>query len=275
MKNKLIIGRIKYANLFPIFHYLDRECNSGYQFVEGVPSRLNAMLRSGELDISWSSSIEYLKNKKQYRILPWLAVSSLGPIKSILLFSRLPIQELGGKTIAVTSDSETSVALLKIVLNEFFSLKCRYETTSLRSVKNILSSYPAVLHIGDTAMIEEQKVSMRHELGRPHAPELFIYDLGELWAKETGLPFVYALWVVNIKSLFEKSDLVKQLSLDLIKAKEYAKKHFPSIAEEAPQRKWISKKKLVDYWKIISYDYTDKHVAGLNLFEQYINKYKL
>ena len=86
--------------------------------------------------------------------LPWLSVSSLGPIYSILLFSKVPIEELGGKTIAVSSDSETSSALLKIILREFFSLKCSFRVTKLHSVRNILADFPAVLHIGDTAMME-------------------------------------------------------------------------------------------------------------------------
>jgi chorismate dehydratase len=271
---KLKIGRIQYANLFPIFYYLDRKCdNSRYKFIKGVPSRLNKMLRNGELDISPSSSIEYLRNKKKYRILPWFSISSSGSISSILLFSKFPLNELGGKTIAVTSDSETSAALLKVILREFLSLKCTFKPTSLRSVKNILSSFSAILHIGDTAMIEAKKLS------NPLIPSLaegginrsapFIYDLGELWNKHTGLPFVFALWVVRKKSLSERGELIRKLSSDLINAKNYAPGHFSIIAKEAPQKKWISEKELVNYWKIISYDFTEKHVEGLRLFEKY------
>ena len=151
----LRIGRITYANLFPIFYYLEKECDlSEYKFINGVPSALNKMLRDGELDISPSSSIEYLKNKKKYFILPWFSISSLGPIKSILLFSKIPIEELGGKTIAVSSDSETSAALLKIILNDFLSLKCRFKTFSSSNIKYVLTHFPAALLIGDNAMKE-------------------------------------------------------------------------------------------------------------------------
>src|SRR5208283_2604995 len=53
MGERLIIGRIPYANVFPIFYVLDHEIDcSEYIFVEGVPSRLNRMLREGEVDIS-------------------------------------------------------------------------------------------------------------------------------------------------------------------------------------------------------------------------------
>jgi chorismate dehydratase len=266
---KLKIGRIPYANLFPIFHYLDNHCNnSEYTFIKGVPSKLNKMLRAGELDISPSSSIEFLKNKNRYRILPWHSISSVGNIKSILLFSGVPLNELGGKTIAVSSESETSAALLKVILREFCSLECKFKKTDLRSVKNILSSVSAVLHIGDTAMMEAQKLTAVS----PQPSALFIYDLGELWYKYTGLPFVYALWVVRKKALDEKTELIKKLSRDLINAKKYANKKLSRIAGEAPQRKWISEKELVNYWKIISYDFTEKHLEGLRLFEKYALK---
>lgn len=277
--NKLKIGRIPYANLFPIFYYLEKECDrSVYKFIKGVPSKLNKMLREGKLDISPSSSIEYLRNKNKYQLLPWFSISSFGPIKSILLFSKCPIHELGGKTIAVSSESETSTALLRIVLKEFLSLKCKFKAIDQRSVENTLSSFPAVLHIGDTAMIEAKKLSSvicqpNSKLLTPDSG-LYIYDLGELWFKYTGLPFVFALWIVRKNAVAEKNELIKELSTDLINAKKYVSKKFPLIAKEAPQKKWLSEKELVAYWRIISYDFTEKHLEGLRLFEKYALKMK-
>ena len=296
MKNKkLKVGRIPYANFFPVFYYFDKECcNSAYEFFHGVPSKLNKMLREGKLDISPSSSIEFLRNKDKYLILPWFSVSSAGPIYSIRLFSKLPLHKLGGKKIALSSDSETSNVLLKIILEEFLSLKCKFSSTSQRKVEDILSTFSAVLHIGDTAMIEAKKIASRvksqesrkernidnskrqipkSKLLTPNS-ELYIYDLGELWYEYTGLPFVFALWIVTKKAIAEKKELIRKLSADLIEARKYASRKFKSIAKEAPQKKWLSEKELVDYWKIISYDFTEKHLEGLRLFEKYALKAK-
>jgi len=265
--NKLKVGRIPYANFFPVFYYFDKECkHTDYKFIKGVPSKLNKMLRDGKLDISPSSSIEFLRNKDRYLILPWFSVSSAGPIYSIRLFSKLPLHYLGGKEIALSSDSETSNVLLKIILEEFLSLKCRFRSTNRRSVKSILSTFSAVLHIGDTAMIEAKKLS-------PNT-ELYIYDLGELWFEYTGLPFVFALWIARKQAVAEKKELISKLSNDLIKARKYAGKKFQLIAKEAPQKKWLTEKELVDYWKNISYDFTEKHLEGLRLFEKYALKIK-
>lgn len=254
-KKKLRIGRIPYANLFPIFYYFDQQRNrSDYRFTKGVPSKLNRMLREGKLDISPSSSIEYLKNKDKYLILPSFSISSSGPIESILLFSTIPLEELGGKTIAVSSESDTSVALLKIILKEFLSLKCKFKT-----VKSGLSSFPAFLLIGDSAMKESRKSTAPH-----------VYDLAELWHKHTGLPFVFALWIVRKETVSEKRELLNKLSSDLIKANNYAHKNFPLIAKKALQKEWLTEKELVNYWKKISFNLTEKHMEGLRLFEKYL-----
>ncbi|MBI5740339.1 MAG: menaquinone biosynthesis protein [Nitrospirae bacterium] len=282
-KEQLKIGRIPYANFYPIFYYFDKECkNSAYKFVKGVPSKVNRMLREGELDISPSSSIEFLRNRSEYLILPWFSINSSGCINSILLFSQCPIQELGGKDIALSSESETSAALLRIILKEFLSLKCRFSPVHRRSVKNILSSFSAVLHIGDTAMREAKKLESRVKSQESSVlnsklltlNSIYVYDLGDLWFKYTGLPFVFALWIVRKNAASEKDELVRQFASDLLKAKKYARRQFPLIAGETPQRKWLSEKELIDYWKTISYDFTEKQMEGLNLFEKYLKKFR-
>ena len=282
-KSFLKIGKIPYANLFPVYHYLEKgNKHSIYRFINGVPSSLNKMLRDGKLDVSPSSSIEYLRHKDKYSIIPWFSVSSDGPVGSIFLFSKLPIEALDKKTIAVSSHSETSVALLKIVLKDFLSLHCKFRKVEGGSPKKNLKSFSACLLIGDEAMREAKTIRLQKIknlssefcfLGSESVT--YIYDLGELWFKHTGLPFVFALWIVRKKSLSQKRELIKELFLDLIAANRYASKKFSLIARHAPQRKWLSAKELIDYWKGISYDFTDKHMEGLRLFEKYAFKDKI
>ena len=226
------------------------------------------MLKEGKIDVSPSSSIEYLRHKDKYSIIPWLAISASGPIRSIFLFSALPLKALDKKTIAVSSHSETSVALLKIILKDFLSLNCRFKTIDSGNLKKILKSFPACLLIGDPAMREAKKLSTVNS----HPPTVYTYDLGELWFKHTGLPFVFALWMIRRKSLLQKNELIKKLSSDLINAKDYVRKRFFLIARRAPQRKWLSTKELLNYWEGISYDFTEKHMEGLKLFEKYALK---
>lgn len=268
-RSPLRIGKIPYANLFPIYYYLEKKCNSsGYKFIEGVPSSLNRMLRNGKIDVSPSSSIEYLRHKGKYSIIPWLSISSAGPVYSIFLFSKFPLHKLGGKTIAISSESETSQVLLKIILKEFYSFpqagRCRFVRVRSNSLKKLLHSFSACLLIGDEAMKAKKRVS-----------ELYTYDLGELWFRHTELPFVFALWIVRKEALSQKKGLIKRLSSDLIRAKKYASKNLSLIARHAPQEKWLGEEGLINYWRGISYDFTERHLEGLRLFERYAEKIRV
>jgi len=274
MRRKILrIGRIPYANLFPFFYYLESECdNSIYRFINGHPSRLNKLLREGLLDISPSSSIEYIRNKDEYSLLPFLSVSSIERIESIMLFSNMPINELHGKTVNLSSDSDTSVVLLKIILREFEGVMCRFRTATSHDIKRLLSTSSAVLFIGDIAMKEAKRLSLQNIKTDSRGPThdgLYLYDLGSLWYKHTGLPFVFALWIVRNDVVEKNGALIKRLSLDLYNAKQYIYKNLSSIAEKAPQRSFLSKDELIDYWRTISFDLTEKHLEGLNLFERY------
>jgi chorismate dehydratase len=118
---KLKIGRIPYANLFPIYYTLEREFDcSAYEFVEGAPSKLNKMLREGQIDVCPSSSVEYLRNPDLYNIIDDISVSSKGKVGSVILFTRRPIETISGKKIMITDQSDTSVALLDIILKRFY-----------------------------------------------------------------------------------------------------------------------------------------------------------
>ena len=272
MNQKILrIGRIPYANLFPIFYHLDKECdNSAYRFIKGAPSKLNRMLNDGHLDISISSSIEYLKNKDRYLILPSFSISSYGAIESIFIFSSVPLEKLGSKTVAISSESDTSAALLRIILKEFLGITCRFKTVRNRTIKGALSKYPALLLIGDSAMKEAKKAVTGNNSKSP-----YIYDLAELWHKYTGLPFVFALWIVRNETISEKGELLKRLSSDLMRASRFTTKRLRHIAKESPQKEWLSEEELVNYWKKISYNLTEKHMEGLRLFEKYAKNLQL
>jgi len=281
-KSLLKVGKIPYANLFPIFYMLQRECNcSGYEFIEGVPSTLNRLLRSGEIDISPSSSIEYLRCESQYTLVEGHSISSKGPIGSILLFSKKPIEELEDKTILVSSQSETSVALLEIILRKFYKIECPLRPTD-GSADSVMDKADAYLLIGDDALKAAKIVtSSTPYLTRPPRGggqgwgEIRIYDLGDLWYKNTGLPFVFALWIARKDCFSEKAELLKTFIHDLHKAKDLALQNLDKIARElkplllSRHAVNITEEDLISFWKGISYDLTEEHKRGLELFRKY------
>lgn len=257
-KQRLLIGEIPYANLFPIFYMLKRGSDlSGYEFIEGPPSELNKKIRDGLIDVSPSSSIEYLRYRDRYELIENHSISSRGPVGSILLFSKKPIERLGGLTVLTSSQSETSVALIQIVLKKFYGLDCHFESSSL-PLREVLSPESPYLLIGDEALGEALKW-----------PGLNIYDLGDIWYKHTGLPFTFALWISRKACSAEKSGLYNKFIDDLDRAKTSALSSLDTIAASSPLKDTLSEEYLISYWKGMSFDFTKEHKKGLELFMAY------
>ncbi len=255
---KLKIGRFFYSNLFPIYYMLEKEADcSYYEFVEGVPSFLNKEIREGRIDVSPSSSIEYLRNTDKYDLIEGHSISSIGPVGSVFLFSKRPIGELGNVTVLTSSQSETSVGLLKIILKRFLGLECDFRSTS-DPLGKAMESAEAYLVIGDDALRESLMW-----------PALHIYDIGDLWYRYTGLPTVFALWIVRKESAAGEKELVNRFTRDLDRAKASALKDLDMVAAASPPRSFLSERELVSYWRGISYDFDEAHRKGLALFRQY------
>jgi len=258
MKNKLKIGEIRYANCTPIYHKLKTGCDcTGYEFVVGEPSALNGLLANGDVDVSSSSSIEYARHWREYLIVPGISISSVGRVGSILLFSKTPMDRLGGENVSVSTASATSTVLLKALLKNRYKLDVSY-TPAKPELSTMLSNASAALLIGDEALKE------RAALGAGSG--LLVYDLGELWHEFTGLPFVYALWMMREDSAHRMPALAGKFKEDLQRAKSLADGSYEDIAGVSPEAAWMGKRALVDYWENMSYGLDAAHIKGLKAF---------
>ncbi len=250
----LKIGQIEYANCTPLFHVLREQfpC-SGYEFVTGVPAVLNKMLLAGEIDVCPSSSIEYAYHPERYRILPQLSISSVGAVASVLLFSRVPVEKLDGRKIRLSSESATSVNLLKILLVRRFGCSCTYEVAQ-PGVTVADGDTSALLLIGDSAL----RTSLE-------ASDLFVYDLGEMWYSWTGHPFVFALWLCR-NEVAEGAEL-RTLARQLVQAKDLVPGFLEQIATSTKEASWMGHDRLMAYWRDnISYQLDERAQAGLMLY---------
>ncbi|WP_245555042.1 menaquinone biosynthetic enzyme MqnA/MqnD family protein [Geopsychrobacter electrodiphilus] len=258
----LRVGYIPYLNCVPFFHYLAELGFSG-SIITGVPTALNHMLQIGEIDISPSSSFEYGQNYHDYVLLPGHSISACGPVKSVLLFSPCPLDKLQNYKIAVTGDSATSINLLRILLREYVGIRRVDDFVPTTAVESLIAEKKPGLLIGDRAMVQAMNL-----------PEgMHCFDLGELWLYYTGLPFVFALWILRRQSVqrlkSEVLDLQRLLGESIGKAlgdlAGLALKHGAS-PEELPF--------LVNYWQTIDYSLSPKHLQGLELYYRLCLKYK-
>ena len=163
----LRIGKVSYLNTLPIFYSL-----KGFEVIEGHPSELVKLLREGRIDAGIVSSAEYFFNPDIYWVLPNVSVSSRGRVCSVLLLSNKPIGEV--RRVRITPNSLTSRFLLMYILKENYRLQ----------VEEVSEGEDAFLAIGDEA------IELRSSF-------TYAYDLGEEWFRLTGLPFVFALFLVR------------------------------------------------------------------------------
>lgn len=181
------LGIVAYTNVAPLHWQL--EPWQGCEFVYGVPTELNAMLLAGEIDLTLMSSVEFLRHRHRLKALPDFSISSLGAVRSVLLFHWQPWQALDHTRIALTSHSATSVALLKLLLAHD-GIQAHYETVT-PDLDAMLQDYDAALLIGDAALREYHY--KRTLAGR----RPFITDLGMQWYRQTSLPFTFAVWATR------------------------------------------------------------------------------
>jgi chorismate dehydratase len=175
------VGCVKYLNARPLI----RGWPGNVEFDH--PSVLCRRLASGELDVALVSSFEFLRNPI-YRIVDDVSISSDGPVYSVVVAHRGAFS--GVEEIELDPASETAVNLLRCLLAEL-GLKPR-----LIGATPVHGGLPrACLIIGD------QAIKFRQD----HADTFQFWDLGEQWKKLTGLPFVYALWLIRPGVLDAKS----------------------------------------------------------------------
>lgn len=260
----LRIGRIAYLNVAPYFHYLQQEGFAG-EIVAGVPSELNAMLADGFIDACPSSSYEYALNADDYLLLPGHSISSVGPVHSVLLFTPGPLSTLAGTEVAITGESATSINLLKILLKEFCGINNVSFKVPSGEVEESLSEGQSALLIGDRALATAKKCSSN----------VMMTDLGALWYHFTGMPFVFALWILRRESVTKLPDEISSLAQQLHASRKHAFANLHEMASQISNRTDFSVKQLELYWRGMSYDLTDGHIEGLRLYFTLCHKHGL
>ena len=250
------LGRISYINCYPIYGAIDRNLVSvDAQMVTGTPSELNNLLAAGELDISVVSVVEYARNAKDYHLLPDLAISSDGPVRSVALFSRRPAEELHDATILVSASSRTSVELLRLLCQDVWKVRAKFvearaEAPDLSSLATL--PHDAVLVIGDPALLLQARGIYPHR-----------YDLGETWKAWTGLPFVFAVWAARRGSPGQR---VREIHQGLLASKEWGLEHLAELARQAAEHTGIGEAQCLEYLSGLDYAFSYRHLEGLTSF---------
>lgn len=251
----LKVGRIDFLNILPLYYYFEEFANPNIEIVNRVPSILNNMLKLGEIDMGPISSFAYAENIDEYILLPNLSVSSNGCVRSIFLFSKKPIEFLNQGTIALTNTSETSIHLLKIILDKYFHFDNTYNVMA-PDLPEMLKEHDAALLIGDDAFVESNEFTN----------QLYKYDLGELWKELTSYSMTFAVWAVRKESILNYDREIREVYQAFIESKTKGLRHLDTIINIANNKFERGTEFWRDYFSGLIYDLDDDIIKGLNQY---------
>ena len=243
---KIRVGAVNYLNTKPLVYDFERLAPQA-ELVFDYPSRLADDLAAGRLDVALIPSIEFFHDPS-YTIISDACIGCRGPVLSVKLFSRGPIESI--RTLALDEGSRTSVALTRILLQERHGVTPQLERLP---VENSLSDTQAdaVLLIGDRAM---------------HSPPgqfEIVWDLGDEWCRWAELPFVFAMWVARAGAELDG------LEVALSQARDAGLAHLDEIAAKEAAPLGLTRPQCLSYLRDNLYFYLGpREQRGLTLFYQ-------
>jgi chorismate dehydratase len=248
----LRIGAVNYLNTKPLIYGLERLAPS-CEIVLDYPSRLADQLAAGQLDVALIPSIEFFQDPS-YTIVSDACIGCRGPVLSVKLFSRVPVENI--RTLALDEGSRTSVALVRILLGERFGIEPELVPLPLGATLADTSCDAALL-IGDRAM-------------RAAEPCAEIWDLGDEWCRWAELPFVFAMWTARAGT-----DL-RGIEQALAEARDEGLANLHEIARREAAPLGLTQPECVSYLRDNLYFYLgERELRGLDLFYRLARKLNL
>ncbi|MCX7924710.1 MAG: menaquinone biosynthesis protein [Fimbriimonadales bacterium] len=242
------IGSVPYINAAPLVRWLETDAGMRYaEVVYASPSELARGLEQGALDAALVSSVEHFR-RPETRFVQGLAIASRREVLSVRLFSKTPIGQI--RAVALDTSSLTSAALTRILLERVYGVRPDYRPAA-PDLNAMLQVADAALLIGDLGMTAQ------------HAAAAEILDLGAAWHAWTGLPFVWAVWLMN-------ADAPTEPLTDLLHtAYRWGDAHLDSLIESESARTGIPIALCRRYLReVMVYDIDASFLQGLERFRE-------
>lgn len=185
MGRRPVLAVVSYLNARPLIEGLADEC----EIVSAVPSECWSLVLGGRADLGLVPAIG-LGEEPGLAVVPGIAIGSAGPVRSVILAARRPLDEV--TSVAVDKSSRTSIVLLQLLLARRYRLHPRFVPMA-PDWEAMLAAHDAALVIGDPAL-ELATAAKRGEVTGEGGEPLTILDLGTEWSAWTELPFVFAVW---------------------------------------------------------------------------------
>ncbi|MEU5884541.1 menaquinone biosynthesis protein [Spirillospora sp. NPDC047279] len=249
------LGHISFLNCYPLFWSMTRTgLLTEVDVMRESPEVLSSALVRGELDLGPIALTEYLRHSRDLLILPGIAIGCDGPVLSCNIVSRVPLEKLDGRTVALGSTSRTTVVLAQILLEERFGVRPRY-FVSEPDLGTMLDRADAAVVIGDVALRAFYREAA--ELGAG------VYDTGRLWKEWTGLPMVFAVWAVRRRFAEEHPHLTRPVHQALLNARDHGLAEVEAASRQSARWETFTAGELERYFRTLSYDLSPDHFEGI------------
>lgn len=255
--SKIRVGMIDFTNgLIPDYQLELIDCEKVY----GMPAELNRSLRNGVIDVSPVSCMEYFLNFSEYEILPQLCIRADSRAATVGVFSRLSPKDWNGCKIYLSGASLTSVYLLQLLCKAHYEVHPTFiyqkpEAVKRESLEQVLEHYDGMLIIGD------QAYQAQSDLG----DKVQYYDLATAWKEWTGLPFVFALWLVRKQIIHERNSEIFQIHQAFVRSVNAGLSNLDKVCLKASGQ-W-TRDRLMEYFEFnLGYELNDSALAGLVRF---------
>ncbi|MGW0364890.1 menaquinone biosynthesis protein [Streptomyces sp. NPDC002990] len=260
---QLRVGDISFLNCAPLRWGLARSgAREAFDMLSGPPEWLAEELLAGRLDAGPVSLVRYLRHTDAWELLPGgVAVGSDGPVHSCHLVSRRPLKQLDGAVVALSEASRSTAMLVRMLLEDAVGVRPVYRSAP-QDLDDMLAVADAALLIGDEAL----RLHARRPAG------LLVQDTGALWRSWTGLPMVFAVWVVRREVARERPERVLEVAAALTDAAERARAHPEAVAAAAAAESArgpggrLPEQVLLDYYRVLDYSLGDRQLAAVREF---------
>lgn len=178
---KINVSAVSYLNTRPFLYGLEHsDIRHEINLVKEMPAVVADNLLSGNADIGLVP-VAVIPGLPSAQIISDYGIASDGAVASVCIYSQVPMEEI--TEILLDYQSRTSVALTKILINNFWKVHPAFKPATLGYESSIEGS-TAGLIIGDRALQLKKEFS-------------YYFDLGQAWKDYSGLPFIFACWVAN------------------------------------------------------------------------------
>jgi chorismate dehydratase len=212
-----------------------------------IPAECADRLESGLADIGIVPAVEL--NRQKLEIIRGAGIACHGPVRSILLISKVPFGRI--RKLATDSTSRTSVMLSRVILARKYGVEP--EVQSLKPhLSAMLENNDAALIIGDAALVLD-----------PSELPFHVLDLGAEWVNMTGLPMVFAVWAA-------RGGFPTQDPAPFLDSMRYGRDHIADIARSEHAKIGVSEELARTYLENnIVFELGEREYAGLDLYLRY------